>query len=77
MADYEAGLRAAVRLELPETAVFGCWFHFIQAVIRKAKKLNLWNLNEPTTNIIKMAISLPLLPERFIGDAINQIQGEK
>lgn len=73
MADYENGLRAALIEEFPGTDTKGCWFHFSQAVVRRAKKLWLWQLNAEAKTCIKMAAALPLLPNNMINEAINII----
>lgn len=74
MADYENGLRAAIRTQLPATTINGCWFHFSQAILKKSKKLNLWQISDTTKQIIKMAVALPLLPEIFMMEGINEIE---
>lgn len=73
MADYENSLRASIREELPETETSGCWFHFSQAVVRRAKKLNLWQPNDQAKMCVKMAAALPLLPNYLIVEGINLI----
>lgn len=35
MADYEAGLRLAIRTKFPAARLHGCWFHFARAVYLK------------------------------------------
>ena len=39
MADFEASLRDALKDTFPQCVIKGCWFHYTQAVNRKAKKL--------------------------------------
>lgn len=75
MADYENGLRAAVRDEIPGAELNGCWFHFSQAVVKKSKTLRLWQ-NEDIRKWIKMAAVLPLLPEDMIAESISIIEGQ-
>lgn len=60
MGDFEESLRAAVREEWPATQLRGCWFHFAQAVLRKAVKLGL--ARGECAEGVQMAMTLPLLP---------------
>lgn len=36
MGDWDGAMRAAVRTEFPAARIYGCLFHFSQAVLRKA-----------------------------------------
>lgn len=75
MSDYERPLRNAIRTVYPNAAVFGCWFHFARAIFKKARALHL--LTVPNiSRAIKMAMSLPLLPQNLIQDGINAVVNE-
>lgn len=71
MADYENGLRAAVRLEIPGAELKGCHFHFSKAILKKARKIGLWQTNPRE---VKMVMSLPLLPANELQRGIDFIE---
>ncbi|CAH1720270.1 unnamed protein product [Aphis gossypii] len=63
--DYEQGLRNAITRVLPEANNSGCWFHFIQAIIRFVRTHNLTQIcttNENARRILRMLMALPHLP---------------
>lgn len=37
--DYESALQAAIKIVLPTTETFGCYFHFAKAVCAKYKEM--------------------------------------
>ena len=41
MSDWEEGARNAIKIVYPSIALYGCWFHYNQAVWRKISKLGL------------------------------------
>lgn len=41
--DFEAAVEAAVNVEFPNSAHFGCWFHFAQALLRNIRETGEWN----------------------------------
>lgn len=49
-------------------------FHFNQAVVRKSKKLGLWNASAEAKSKIKMSFSLPLLPHNRVASGIEVIE---
>ncbi|KAF0721924.1 RING-type domain-containing protein, partial [Aphis craccivora] len=63
--DYEQGLRNAITRVLPEANNSGCWFHFIQAIIRFVRTHHLTQIcttNENARRILRMLMALPHLP---------------
>lgn len=44
MTDYEYAMRNALAIQYPQAKLRCCWFHFCQAVKKKAAKLGLANL---------------------------------
>ncbi|XP_074097841.1 uncharacterized protein LOC141526670 [Cotesia typhae] len=74
MTDFEGGLRKALKLMYPNATAESCYFHFIQANIKKAKKLGLlkkfenW---EDGKNFFRKLLALPLLPSPDIIQTLN------
>lgn len=69
MADYETGLRAAIRKFWPGVKLRGCWFHFCKNINKRCRKLNMSRLlkkNSRAKRIKKALMSLPLLPAEQI-----------
>ena len=68
-------MRNALRKLHPDLKIFGCWFHFCQAVKRQAKKLNELaiqiNQNKSAQLIYHKLLSLPLLPPKEINTAFH------
>jgi len=66
MADYEDGFIVALKEVYGQNIhVEGCWFHFSQAVVRKAKKIGLsgaFRDDEHARKCIRCLTCLPLLP---------------
>lgn len=65
MADYEGGLRAAIRRCWPNVRLYGCWFHYCKAINKRYRKLNMAKLlrnNANAKRVQKALMSLPLLP---------------
>ncbi|XP_043475792.1 uncharacterized protein LOC122507239 [Leptopilina heterotoma] len=68
MTDYESALKAALRAVFPNIILHGCWFHYKQALLRKAIKLGLRALlkyNEDAKHLLLLIMDLPLLPACF------------
>lgn len=65
VADFERGCWRAVEDIFPTVKIFGCGFHWTQAVFRKLKKLGLvgiYHLHGPTRLLCKQMMSLHLIP---------------
>lgn len=65
MADYEGGLRAAIRMCWPNVSLYGCWFHYCKAINKRCRKLNMTKFlrnNSNAKRVQKALMSLPLLP---------------
>ena len=71
--DFEAGMIAALRAEYPGLLVMGCYYHFMQCLVRKLQELRLIALYETDIEfqVICRQISaiafvpLPLIRESF------------
>lgn len=71
MSDYEDAIRLAVKTFWPEADLRGCWFHYAQRVLRKAKLLKIAGAR--FSHAIQIAMSLPLLPEEYIEAGIQYV----
>lgn len=79
MADFESGIRKAIRDFYPNVALHGCWYHYCAAIRRKILKLGLYDLIKCDTNarsIYKKFLSLPLLPSNKIIEGLELIVQE-
>lgn len=72
MADYEDALRLAAVELWPAVQVQGCWFHFAQAVLRKAVKTSVAKAG--MEDVVQMAMTLPLLPQSEMGEGFALIR---
>eukprot|EP00102_Acyrthosiphon_pisum_P018855 XP_016656065.1 PREDICTED: uncharacterized protein LOC103307748 [Acyrthosiphon pisum] len=65
--DYEVALRDVLISSFPGARYAGCWFHHNQAVWRKMNSLGYLhhlNTNDNARKVLKLLMSLPLLPAR-------------
>lgn len=74
--DYETGLRSAIEKSFPDSKIFGCWFHYCQALRRfitmKDKGLAQYiRQNKEASRIYHKFLSLPLLPGMHISDSFQ------
>lgn len=72
MSDYESATRKAVRKHFPDANLVGCWFHYVQAINRVAKKFGL-SKDQKFDKIIKYISGLALLPHNYIMEGFNVI----
>lgn len=77
--DYEAGLRKAIKTEFPNSKLYGCWFHFCQAVRRqittKQKELAAYiRQNKKASLEYHKLLTLPLLPADHILGSFQTIK---
>ncbi|XP_076546602.1 uncharacterized protein LOC143305731 [Osmia lignaria lignaria] len=73
MSDYEIAAVKAVCKFFPNAHIHGCWFHYCQTVLRKWRKFGL--TNAPNI-VVRMTMSLPLLPEMKFQEGLLIIQRE-
>nr|XP_036225034.1 uncharacterized protein LOC118682123 [Bactrocera oleae] len=81
MADFEIGLRSAIKKIFEYSKLFGCWFHYCQAVRRNiaTKHKNLAEFirqNRKASISYHKILSLPLLPETHIVNCFSIIKEE-
>lgn len=77
--DYEKGLRKAIKTEFPDSKLYGCWFHFCQAVRRrittKHKQVARFiRQNKEASLEYHKLLTLPLLPATHILDSFQIIK---
>lgn len=79
MADFEAGIRKAIKKCYPSAKLFGCWYHFSAAVRRRMTKNGLRKLikdNPEALAVYLKLLRLPLLPPNCIVEGYNLIVKE-
>lgn len=80
MTDFEKGLRNALKLQYPNARLLGCWFHFSQALHKRAKKIrgfrNFIKSNENARKLYKKLKNLPLMEENNIILAFALLKAE-
>lgn len=73
MADYESATRKAAKKHFPKARRVGCWFHYIQAINRVAKRFGLLSEDDKFADIVKYLSALALLPQNYISNGFNVI----
>lgn len=80
MTDYEGSMRKAIRSVYPAAKLNGCWFHFCQAVRRKARsfkeKLIEKIIKKKAMPIYMRLLCLPLLPKDKIMDGFKALTAQ-
>lgn len=80
MTDFERPLRAAVAAVYPNCRLTACYFHFTQAVRRKARTIpgffKLVCADSARERAYMKTLSLPLLPASLINDEFRKLKGE-
>lgn len=65
MTDYEAATRKALRKHYPNARISGCFFHYVQAIVKSSKRFGL-HRDEIFTEPIKKICALALLPNEYV-----------
>lgn len=80
MLDFELASRKAIERVYPTCKVSGCYFHFTQAVRKKASKIpnffNIVNKDKEMNRLYHKFQSIPLLPEAEIPIGFQTIKAE-
>lgn len=79
MADFEGGIRAAIRNCYPAAKLHGCWYHYSAAVRGKMTSYGMRrfiNENQDAMGIYLQLLRLPLLPDDFIVAGYHLIEKE-
>lgn len=77
MADFEGASAAAFRLVFGPTDVFGCWFHFAQAVLKRVNRIGLnqaYLQNAEVKDVVRCILGIPLLPASQINVAADELR---
>lgn len=75
--DFERAIWSALNKSLPDVSVFGCWFHWAQAVYNRVKEYGLRTAyihQMPIRDYIRKLMALPNLPASHISTAFNQLK---
>lgn len=72
--DFETAMTNALKKEFPRVTIKGCYYHYLNALWRKAKFLGL--KTKMNLRIVGLCKSLPLLPVEYINEGWNYIQSE-
>lgn len=65
MTDYEAATRKALKKHYPNARIAGCFFHYVQAIVKRTKSFGL-RKDERFTEAVKKLCYLALLPNEFV-----------
>lgn len=65
MTDYEAATRKAIQKHFPEADIFGCFFHYVQAIHKAFKRHGMLN-DAKFDNALQEMSALALLPNDFV-----------
>lgn len=78
--DFEKGLRNALKNQYPTAELIGCWFHYAQALLRKAKKISRFlrflNDNADAKKLFRKFKNLALIREDKIIIALSMFKAE-
>lgn len=73
MSDYESATRKALKKHYPNAKISGCFFHYVQAIVKRAKKMGL--KRDPKFNeVVKQVCALALLPNDFVLQGFKSIE---
>lgn len=75
--DYETAMKNALRVCFPDSQLVSCWFHFVQAVRRKATKIptlyHLIRTNPKAAALYYKFQAIALLPPNLIDKAFSDL----
>lgn len=78
MTDYECAMRNGLRAVYPDAELHACWFHYTQAVRRKASKMPNFFKEVAKDDYLNRTyhkfLALPLLPQHEIMNAYNMLK---
>ena len=80
MCDYEMAVRSVVKTVFGENVLIkGCWFHYINSILRRVQKLQLQKMyeNNPKINkLVRCFFSLAFIPVSEIEERVNDLLDE-
>lgn len=70
MSDYEAATRKAITQQFPSVRLSRCYFHYVQAIMRAAKRFGLRKRldSDNFKEAVNKVAALALLPNQFIDE---------
>lgn len=72
MSDYEAATRKALKKHFPNARISGCWFHYVQAIMKASKRFGLQKVENLKAEVQKIC-ALALLPNDFVSPGFRII----
>ncbi|CAF4241168.1 unnamed protein product, partial [Rotaria sp. Silwood2] len=80
MSDYESGIISTLKELFPQIKHDGCFFHYLQKIVKRMKKYGLWMHYLNDSNLyewIKRMMAIPMLPVTKMEEAFQLIEKEK
>ena len=80
MSDWEKGSRNAFKYVYPGTRIYGCWFHYTQAIWKYIRKFGLTSSyrNVPELSVfVRQIMAIPFLPNVLIYSTYSCLQPPK
>lgn len=78
MSDYERGMRNAIRMVYPNCTVYGCWFHYCQAIRKRSSQIPRFNGflkgNTDARKLFHKFLALPLVRLDLIPATFNRLK---
>ena len=77
MSDWEPAARNAMKKALPNSELYGCWFHFTQRIWAKTQNVGLaqeFRNNQDIECYIKQLMAIPYLPSSLINPTYTCLQ---
>ena len=77
MSDWEPAARNAMKKALPNSELYGCWFHFTQRIWAKTQNVGLareFRNNQDIECYIKQLMGIPYLPSSLINPTYTCLQ---
>ena len=77
MSDWERGSRNAFKHVYPETRLYGCWFHYTQAIWKHIQQYGLASSYRDITDLktfVRQIMAIPFLPSDLIHPTYSLLQ---
>ena len=79
LGDFEKASTNALKYHFPNVEIKGCWFHYRQAIMKRASKIGLYALyhQEEYCEFLNRLGALALIPENQVEEALQIIESIK